>query len=336
MDSEIAASKRAGLPTTPDELRERLASPGKTDGRTDLLAALGSPGREPSISAGKLRQAMMSATEGKLSLADRKSAEALAVRLEPQLKLLDRASLAQKLDLRRQYEEGPFMLMPDLACHLSLTGAAVADGYFRYERGDAAGAEQRLLTAARTARLLGDDPSIPSVAARSREEQTLTAALKKLLQDHPRDQRVNTLARRTLDALGPPIDLHRTVEVETVLATQFLPMIERYGSDTFFRDLGVGPGGNPEAVRWMHFRQVRELNEACLLRYWRTLGERLPADPADLGGFGDAQTAAESSIRTMPEPARVTWELMRKFADPSWAIEGSVKARQELRTLLRK
>lgn len=334
VEREIALAHAQGLPVEPEALRERVERLGGTNGSDAYVRAFRHVQGPVHSSAKDLAAALRALLKGKCTNSDLMKAKATAARYESTMRVLDGASRADRLDHHRQFERGYDLLMPDLIHHRTHAAAVAMDAWLRFERGDREGAERRFVTAARMARHLGDDPTVVSLSVRSRMEYEIALTALKLVTDHPHDRGTKRIVRATLEAFGPPLDLRWAVMGEVTFARQLETLRSASGSGDFWRDVGLKKSYEAPGMRLLRLTPIRRLNEACMLRFWRTLYQGLPEDPTDETGLPAATKAAHAAIKDIPDAGKIVMSWAWTGYDPSPQIFRSLAARRVLAAVL--
>ncbi|MGV3616665.1 MAG: hypothetical protein ACO1SV_15160 [Fimbriimonas sp.] len=276
LPAELSSAYRAGLPTSLGELRQGLRGKAGSNAAPYFQDAFvkGQTANRKLISVDMVRKV----AEGKASAKELAGIRAELVKLDPALTVLEIGSRQSHLNYERAWEKGLAILFPDLNQVGTLTSALCLRALLHVKH------RASLVTAARVARLMDDDPNATTTFVRFVVEKQIVQSALRLVKENPDDPAVRKLAGETLTAMGPFPDLRPKFGGELVVHRIGALQMDKAGYEQLRRDGAnlVLPDGTLFLLR---FPVVRTANEARVVRYWRELAEALPKDPEDVQGL---------------------------------------------------
>lgn len=285
LPNELETARRAGLPTTPDELRAQIRQKKGTNAANDYLAAFSYAKASARKHLGKYDLAKF--LRGKASAGEVADLKADIRRVKPALTDLEAGARKDLLDYNRPWENGFMILFPDLGDTRNLVNVLCLRALYQPET------RKSLPLAARVARQVGEEPTTIAKFVQARLEQMTIDTLHRLLRENPNDPELHRIGRETLAAFGPFPSMRNTFGGELVMyrvgTQQMSPKIVEE-----LAMAGVKLDLPPQSIAMLRFPAVRRATEATMVRFWREMAEGVPKDPEDIQGLRTAMTAVES------------------------------------------
>ena len=198
---------------------------------------------------------------------------------QPVLRLAHDASLKPHCDFKRNWSLGAAVLFPELASIKGITKALMLDAAVAALEGNRARAKKQMLTAARLARLIGEEPTAIAELVQVACEAIVLDTLRQIQSRFPNDPYWQDLARPVVEAMGPPIDMHYALKTEAVMNATLLDSYATFASPS-------KPSISPKPWKLEDLRPDRRAQtEIEILRAYRDLKKALPRDGTDYLAF---------------------------------------------------
>lgn len=301
---------RDGLLLDPAKLRPFPDLPDSDNAGVLLKAAHAAYMSGPSISpaSSRMRDAKNYATLGPGFL-DRLAGDLSRARVhvstfQPLLRLAYEASLKPHCDFKRNWSLGAAVLFPELASIKGMTKALALDAGVAALEGNPARAKKQLLTAARIARLTGEEPTAIAALVQVACEAITLDTLRQIQTRFPNDPYWQDLARPVVEAMGPPINMHDALRSEAMMNATLL--------DSYAQTARTSkPTSRSMPWKLEDLRPDRRAQtEIEILRAYRDLKRLLPKDGTDYLAFHAVS----------PEPLRRVDRALIRYAPQAMAF----------------